>query len=935
MATSSAHLSFVPWVRQGVAAAISAEETLGSNLRGEATLTANLSVNGSAVPPVTLRLRGPADVAGIDPRQIVRMDPPPGSADFEPNYFAAIEFDRVDFPWLFTPARADAQGRLRPWLCLVVVRAQPGVQIGTGSGLPLPVLEIAAPARPGDELPDLAECWAWTHAQAVTGGDTAADARAALQGRPELSLSRLLCPRILEAETDYVACLVPTFALGAKTGLGLEIKDSDLADSNALKPAWTLVPTPPDSVRLPLYHHWRFRTGAGGDFESLVRALRALPAPESLGTRPIDVSTPGFHLPEDFPAHTTVPLEGALRPLEAEIAPAWKGDSAVTFKKALSEIVNAPGLAQVIAPGDDPLLAPPIYGRWHAARGTVAFDAPGWLDQLNLDPRHRAVAAFGTRVVQEHQEALMAAAWEQAAELQRANQRLRQLQLSLAVGTSLHARHIARLGRDATLRLCAPAFGRLRSGTGESLSKTLVDQLQGSPLPPKAASIAMRRIGRERGPMTRRVVAQRGLRDPQALWMVKLNADPAAAFVTSRWWDVASFGIVRERIAQPTSLRRFADVGSQIVTNVFGRPVYKIVADGQPVTVQGLSVLPPQADSLTARMFRVAAREHLARIQPDRIGMLTAPPPPLDFEALRVNVVGQMQPKHHLMALTLATVASSGPATPAVSPTPAAPVPIEPIMAAPKFRQSMYAPLRDLSQAWLLPGLESVAPNSVLGLKTNRSFIEAYMVGLNTEMARELLWRGYPTDQRGTCFDRFWDAADDAAADILPMHQWGDRALGTAAPVSQPERFVMLLRSDLLRRYPSALIYAAKAIKRDGVRVPSSDEADEAHPMFRGALPPDVNFFGFDIPVKRMVGSDSDEGYFIVIQEQPGEPRFGLDVGTPVGAGTHLRVGAGLPAGVEANGLLWGRNGAHVAGILRQQPMRVAIHASQFLLHSA
>ncbi len=37
-------------------------------------------------------------------------------------------------------------------------------------------------------------------------------------------------------------------------------------------------------------------------------------------------------------------------------------------------------------------------------------------------------------------------------------------------------------------------------------------------------------------------------------------------------------------------------------------------------------------------------------------------------------------------------------------------------------------------------------------LRTNNRFIEAYLVGLNHEMGRELLWREYPTDQRGTYF---------------------------------------------------------------------------------------------------------------------------------------------------------------------------------------
>src|SRR3712207_9200390 len=77
----------------------------------------------------------------------------------------------------------------------------------------------------------------------------------------------------------------------------------------------------------------------------------------------------------------------------------------------------------------------------------------------------------------------------------------------------------------------------------------------------------------------------------------------------------------------------------------------------------------------------------------------------------------------------------------------------------PKFPRPINGPLRDLSRQLLLPGLESVLPNSVLGLASNRRFLEAYLVGLNFEMGRELLWRGFPTDQRGTYFDRFWDAS--------------------------------------------------------------------------------------------------------------------------------------------------------------------------------
>ncbi len=126
-AVPNASVVFLPWVRQGAAAAINVADTLGANMRGAVDLKATLAINSVPGDPVTVRLRGPADVVGIDPHEIVRVDPKPNTTDFEPNYFPGIEFDRPDFPWLFTPAKAGENAKLRPWLCLVVVRQQDGV----------------------------------------------------------------------------------------------------------------------------------------------------------------------------------------------------------------------------------------------------------------------------------------------------------------------------------------------------------------------------------------------------------------------------------------------------------------------------------------------------------------------------------------------------------------------------------------------------------------------------------------------------------------------------------------------------------------------------------------------------------------------------------------------------------------------------------------
>jgi hypothetical protein len=187
-----------------------------------------------------------------------------------------------------------------------------------------------------------------------------------------------------------------------------------------------------------------------------------------------------------------------------------------------------------------------------------------------------------------------------------------------------------------------------------------------------------------------------------------------------------------------------------------------------------------------------------------------------------------------------------------------------------------------------------VPPNTVFPLETNSVFVEAYMVGLNTEMGRELLWRGYPADLSATYFDRFWDATSSPgrSPDIDAIASWGDRALGAG---SGDEDFVMLVRSELLRRYPDAIIYATRA-------------GEDRYPIFTGGFAPDVRYVGFDIGVHE-IGAWS-----IVIMEHPSAPRFGVEVGTDTGASTHV-----APPGA---------NSADTARKVRQMPVRITLPTS-------
>lgn len=266
---SDASVVFLPWVRQGLAARISVPDPLKTALPAQAPLTVTLAVNTVDSPPVQVRLFGPADVLGIDPRQVVRTEPPAGTNDYESNDLAAIEFDNPDLPWLFTPAAADAQGRVRPWIVLVVVRVQDGVRLRAPREEPLPVLEIAPPAIPGAELPDLSESWAWAHAQLGTHENATEDElRTVLASRPDLSISRLISSRLLAPFTDYIACVVPAFESGRRVGLGQSV------DAGAqLEPAWASGANAPANIVLPVYYSWRFRTGAREDFESIVARL--------------------------------------------------------------------------------------------------------------------------------------------------------------------------------------------------------------------------------------------------------------------------------------------------------------------------------------------------------------------------------------------------------------------------------------------------------------------------------------------------------------------------------------------------------------------------------------------------------------------------------------------------------------------------------------
>ncbi len=1126
---------FLPHVRRGLADRIPDADGLGSSIPSRARFPVTVTLAGGRTAGVDLRLYGPGDVIGVDPRGIVRTEPPRFARDVDPDEFAAIEFDAPDFPWMFTPARTGSNDRLRPWLALVVVRKQAGVSVSVGRDRPLPTLSIEGPAVPGDELPDLSESWAWAHTQVVE--ETApASVPDHLEKHPELNVARLVCPRRLESGREYIAALVPAFESGRLAGLGQSVPDGATTVA-----AWGGTGGVGASVTLPLYFHWEFATGPTGNFEYLARQLEPRPVPDTVGKRPMFIGAAHPALPALAPdAGGVIDLEGALRAPDPGTGPSL-GPEHAAYVAALTGILDAPAAYPVEgASPDAEAVAPPLYGARHVQVETLASSAHAWLNELNTDPRHRSAAGLGAEVVRLNQERYMQSAWEQVGDVLAANALLDRARLMQRVAERVLDRHVRPLTADTVLSLTAAVHVRVASGahvlardlarstlpqgsldagfrrlmSPRSLPLTRAARVADAPgavvevqvLPalakgelgfdvlttPPDGLVSSRLLGRFGSSPTGEIGAEIGAVGTAPATLVKqlqglareLESVPVVPEVVLRP-DLAKTGVLLPRqlatieavatevelagtVASRGGTTTVAGLGAAVVAAMRSHP--EAVGFSLPVGRSGVEThlleLAPFEPTLVARPLSGRGRDvTVARLRPDsavthdhlRAAVARARPGVFDdrggaLPTLPVRGGGIGAPAlPGLPTLpgrgpigptgpALPTgpgrpgrgpVGPTGPADPGPRPTPAIdpPVkqeqvvkayveafrgqratlevtatsvvpapqpldlaatkatlvaavdphevieararmavrigagdlrtgllgdrfrqrePLDPIMAGPAIDEALYAALAEADPDRFLPGIGEIPDDTITLLETNPRFVEAFLVGANHEMNRELLWRRYPTDRRGTPFHRFWDRVD-RAPDIGSIHEFrANLRLGSNSGADLRGSLVLLVRGQLLRRFPHSVVYAAPALP-NGKFDPAPTAVED--PVFWGRIAPDVTFVGFDLAREDV---EPAPGWYFVIAEQPTGPRFGLDVPTGgntgpatwtdlhwghvgVPSGGHLALaGSGQlnrsrPLGPGAPPATFGRNSADMAAITFQRPFRAVVHTSELL----
>jgi hypothetical protein len=292
------------------------------------------------------------------------------------------------------------------------------------------------------------------------------------------------------------------------------------------------------------------------------------------------------------------------------------------------------------------------------------------------------------------------------------------------------------------------------------------------------------------------------------------------------------------------------------------------------------------------------------------------------------------------LGLSLQFIASASTLAPASTQT-------RPATFAPRYSQPAFELLSSIAAEWLLPGAEAIPLDSVVLVRANGAFVEAFLVGLNHALAQELVWRRYPLDRDATMFDQFWAMHGEPPAKPISIADWSaESELGSH--LGSDDDLVLIIRGSFVARFPTAVIYLS--------RVSPDDNEQRILPNFSGRLSQNSIFIGFPLTQAQAEAASTDGSgpLRIVLQEAVDHARFGVDEESddPTKLGSwqdiswlhpqlaenlHVRVAGsmmGLSRPVSAGShdtATWGLSAGHMASALQQPAFAIRIPLSLWL----
>jgi len=817
------------------------------HLYGELKLKlTDASTGESAESATPFAFYSTADVAGLKNEAILRVAPLPNAQDAETTKMVHVEFAEPDLPWRYTPELNS--DKLPPWLVLLV---GPSEELVIENGI---ILRVSHNVLKEHNLDD---SYLWAHVQN--------------------DISRLLSPFPLQKQHEYTAALVP--AIRATGG--------QMWRDGALMPG----------VVLPSFYTWRFRTGEEGDFVTLAAALHKGKASD-LGIT--DLS----YVREVTAVDVTLKGRGAITSLQL---PHDNAEHVAFARDDLDQLLGE--LEEDASEPKRQMLGPPPYGRpWQPDP-----EQSVWGRTLNRDPRFRGIAGLGSRLGIEAQGQLMDAAVEQAGALDDASQRIRWAAFGLLAAGQLWHR---RLPDDANRQLTVfgPAMGRMQAAGGRSVLERITTGE--SPLPPalfSSAAMRLLRKGTARGRHTAGIdraavmdAANKQLSPPEKI----PDGLPHADLVT----DALGLPPLEKLLGMEEIPSELNEILHSIGEKFAGQPnephirtdlihlLYeygircseRILNALNAMANAGLAVLEADIIIDIVRRFCFSQGYDREKVNGDFLVESTPARPagrfrPVNLSKLADAVRGAIDPtadRPPAWRRIAATIEGLDPSS----------------LSPPELPLGLDFPtwqlLNKYASEWLLPGRGLIEKDSIVALQTNPSFIDAFMVGINTQFMREMRWRNLAIDRTFTPLRMFWGyfnyATGRREADIEPLAKWAERTdtdLGdlshqTIKPGADKGKqdLVIAFRTDLFRRYPSTLVYLVKKppdgtpeakldelLKKPPQLEHSSEDRDLRQyfgPIFMAELEPDLHCFMFDIEPSKL------DKYWLVLDEPPSELRF-------------------------------------------------------------